>query len=33
MVSNNERCYEVIFKKTSGGLKLEGPKAIKECEE
>ena len=31
MVSNNERCYEVIFKKTSGGLKLEGPKPIKEC--
>jgi hypothetical protein len=30
-VSNNERCYEVIVQKTSGGLKLEGPKPKTEC--
>lgn len=30
-VSNDERCYEVILQKTSGGLKLEGPKSKTEC--
>ena len=32
VVSNDQRCYEVKCKKTSGGLKLEGPKPIDECE-
>ena len=28
---NDERCYEVIMQRTSGGLKLEGPKPKTEC--
>jgi hypothetical protein len=30
-VFNDEWCYEVILQKTSGGLKLEGPKPKDEC--
>ena len=30
-VSNDRRCYNVTLLKTSGGLKLEGPKPIAEC--
>lgn len=31
MLTNDKRCYEVIVQKTSGGLKLDGPKPKAEC--
>ena len=31
MLTNDKRCYEVILQKTSGGLKLDGPKPKDEC--
>ena len=31
MLTNDRRCYEVILQRTSGGLKLDGPKRKDEC--
>jgi type IV fimbrial biogenesis protein FimT len=31
MLTNDRRCYEIILQKTSGGLKLDGPKRKDEC--